>query len=86
MGSRRTTFPLSGASRVAVGDIDAALAAETVAGFGDRGLAAYLDVTSPESFQGFLEAAESRRGLAASSWCVLRPGWGARRVGVGVGR
>lgn len=41
-------------ARVAVGDLDAGLAAQVAAGYDDRVAAAHLDVTDPDSWAGFL--------------------------------
>ncbi|HEY7891643.1 MAG TPA: SDR family oxidoreductase [Solirubrobacteraceae bacterium] len=48
--------------RVAIGDVDAALAEKTATELGQRAIALPLDVTDRESFSNFLDAAEQQLG------------------------
>jgi NAD(P)-dependent dehydrogenase (short-subunit alcohol dehydrogenase family) len=54
-------FARAGA-RVTIGDIDRAAAEATAAAIGERVVAAALDVTDPDGFAAFLDAAEDRHG------------------------
>ncbi|MEA2438151.1 MAG: hypothetical protein QOF65_2707 [Thermoleophilaceae bacterium] len=52
-------------ARVAVGDVDSAAAEEVAREIGDGALAVQLDISDPESFSAFLDAAEQRHGPLA---------------------
>lgn len=49
-------------ARVGLGDLDVDLARQTAESLGQNAMATHLDVTDPESFQGFLDEVESAFG------------------------
>jgi NADP-dependent 3-hydroxy acid dehydrogenase YdfG len=62
IGKATATALAARGARVAIGDLDADLAAEAAAGLGGGAIAAPLDVTDRDSFEAFIDEAERELG------------------------
>jgi NADP-dependent 3-hydroxy acid dehydrogenase YdfG len=62
IGKATATALAARGARVAIGDLDADLAAETAAGLGGGAIATHLDVTDRNSFEEFVDEAERELG------------------------
>src|SRR6476469_10303962 len=63
---RAIALHLAGAgARVAIGDVDLAAAEDVAREIGDAAFAAALDISDPDAFAAFLDAAEERHGPVA---------------------